>query len=350
MIFSVSASKPARVLLTLIIGAIGGVLAAWVQIPLPFMIGAMLLATVAALVGFPALLPNSLRSVFSPVIGVMLGSGFSPAIFSALGGWSISLLLLLPFIVLTTLVGTTAMKKISGTDSATSFFASVPGGMVEMVLIGSSLGGDERRLALLHMLRVLLVVLIIPFWFRWTAGYVSAGLAIDWSHWPPTGDLVILILCAVGGLPLGKYARLPAPHIVGPMFLSAGVHLSGLTQSAPPPVIVAIAQVVVGASIGARFAGSPVNMVIKAFRTALWSTPLMMVMALGAAWVISKLIGVPMSTALLAFAPGGLAEMSLIAVYLHADTAYVASHHIIRIILVVLMAPLGYRLYSAWRK
>lgn len=344
------ASKPARILFTLIIGAAGGLLAAFVQVPLPFMIGAMTATTAAALMKFPALLPHNLRSVFSAIIGVMLGSGFSPAIFSALGGWTLSLVLLLPFIAVTTYVGAGMMRKISGTDPVTSFFAAVPGGLVEMVMIGGSLGGDERRLALLHTLRVLLVVLIIPFWFRFTAGYVSPGLAIDWLYWPPIGDLLLLILCAAGGLPIGKLLRLPAPHIVGPMFLSAGIHLSGLTQSAPPPAAVAVAQIVVGSAIGARFVGAPIGIVAKAFRTALWSTPLMLGFALVVAWVISKLIGVPLTTALLAFAPGGLAEMSLIAVYLHADTAYVAAHHIIRICLVVLLAPLGYRLYAKWGK
>jgi uncharacterized membrane protein AbrB (regulator of aidB expression) len=47
----------------------------------------------------------------------------------------------------------------------------------------------------------------------------------------------------------------------------------------------------------------------------------------------------------LAYAPGGFAEMSLIALALSVDSAFVASHHLIRIILVVTLAPLLFRYF-----
>ena len=47
---------------------------------------------------------------------------------------------------------------------------------------------------------------------------------------------------------------------------------------------------------------------------------------------------------LLAFAPGGLAEMSLIALALGVDVAYVATHHVVRIFFIVALAPLVFRL------
>ncbi len=46
----------------------------------------------------------------------------------------------------------------------------------------------------------------------------------------------------------------------------------------------------------------------------------------------------------LAFAPGGLAEMSLVALSLQVSVIYVTTHHVLRIILAVALAQLSARL------
>ena len=81
-------------------------------------------------------------------------------------------------------------------------------------------------------------------------------------------------------------------------------------------------------------------------------TVLMLAICLVVAWAVHGLTGIPFDSAVLAFAPGGLAEMSLIALYLGGDTAYVAAHHIVRITMVVLLVPPSYkllkRLFPGW--
>ena len=53
---------------------------------------------------------------------------------------------------------------------------------------------------------------------------------------------------------------------------------------------------------------------------------------------------------MLAFSPGGLAEMSLIAIAIGADAAFVATHHIVRIFLVIVIAPLAFKLMRRRRE
>jgi uncharacterized membrane protein AbrB (regulator of aidB expression) len=43
---------------------------------------------------------------------------------------------------------------------------------------------------------------------------------------------------------------------------------------------------------------------------------------------------------ILAFSPGGLAEMSLIALFLGADPTFVAAHHLLRVTLIIISAAL----------
>jgi hypothetical protein len=65
--------------------------------------------------------------------------------------------------------------------------------------------------------------------------------------------------------------------------------------------------------------------------------------AFGFASVLAPWVGEPTEAVFLAFAPGGLAEMSLIALSLQMSVVYVTIHHVARIVLSVLVARMGGR-------
>ena len=104
-----------------------------------------------------------------------------------------------------------------------------------------------------------------------------------------------------------------------------------------------MAQVVIGSAIGARFAGSPLKWVLKIIAASIGSTSLMLGATVGFAWVLVPLSGIPFAPIVLAFRSGGLAEMSLIALALGIETAFVATHHVARIAMIVIVAPLIFR-------
>jgi membrane AbrB-like protein len=232
-----------------------------------------------------------------------------------------------------------------GFDPATAYFAATPGGLNEMVIVGRAMGGDDRGIALVHGARVLLVVLTLPFWFRYAYGAGSVGGGAGDGTLADIGwlDGGVLVACAVVGPLLGKLLRLPAYRLVGPMLASAGVHLAGVTASAPPFELVAMAQVVVGSAVGARFVGAPLKWVAKIIVSSIGSTGLMLGATVGFAFALAPLSGIPCPVIVLAFSPGGLAEMSLIALSLGIETAFVATHHVARIAMIVIAAPLVFR-------
>jgi hypothetical protein len=157
------------------------------------------------------------------------------------------------------------------------------------------------------------------------------------------GDLALLALCGVAGFFGARALRIPAAPVVGPMILSAIIHLAGWTSAPPPAVLVAAAQVVVGAAIGCRFAGVGLGFILRIVTAAAGVTLVLMAVTLLVAWLIHLATGLPAEALVLAFAPGGLAEMSLIALALSMDAAFVATHHIVRIFLIVVLAPLAFR-------
>lgn len=334
-----------RVLLTLAIGAVGGAALSYVRLPLAWMIGALLTTTIAALFRAPIALPRKLRDTMSTVLGVMLGSSFKPEIFENLGSWVYSLAGLVFYLVASTGALYYLLRRFAGYDPVTSYFASAPGGLNEMVMVGGALGGDERTLALTHAARVMLVVLTIPLWFAFSAGYRSGGAYSTGVEATGT-DLLVLLGCALFGALLGRLLRLPAANLMGPMLFSAVVHLAGLTQSSPPWILVAGAQLIIGSSLGCRFVGVDPRVMARILLISIPGTALLLAITLGFGFGLHLLTGLPSTLLVLAYAPGGLAEMSLIAFYLGQDTAFVASHHLIRITLIIMFAPLVFQILT----
>jgi membrane AbrB-like protein len=128
------------------------------------------------------------------------------------------------------------------------------------------------------------------------------------------------------------------------MILSASLHLGGVLEHRPPVELIALAQVILGAAIGARFAGMALGRVWRTILIAGGATVIMVGIAVGMAYGLAPLAGSNGDLLLLALAPGGLAEMSLIALSFGSAAAFVSTHHVVRIVIVVILAPLFYRL------
>jgi uncharacterized protein len=329
----------------LALGVAGGALFYLLHLPLPWMLGAMAATTIAAMSGIRVALMPHLRLVFIGILGVMLGSAFTPDVMQSIALWLGSFAWLAFYVVIATAVVFVFYRRVARYDDVTAYFSAAPGGLSEMILAGGALGGDERRISLAHGTRILVAIFALSFGYRWFGGYVPpASGSPTLSTVLEIEDWALLIGCGIVGALAARALRIPAYALVGPMVLSAVVHGVGLTHSRPPIWLVAAAQIVVGAMVGSRFDGVAPRVVGHALLLATGATIALLGFAALFGKAVEQTIGIPFSTALLAFAPGGLAEMSLIALSLDIDAAYVSSHHIVRIFMIVLAAPLAFRL------
>ncbi|SDE61027.1 AbrB family transcriptional regulator [Limimaricola pyoseonensis] len=334
-----------RALFALAIGAVCGWLAALAGMPLPWMLGPMIGNTLAAVLALPVRGPDRLRPLVIPVIGVMLGSAMSPEMFGAAGRYAASFALLLPFLGLTALVSYAVYRRLGRYDPVTAFFSAMPGGLNDMLILGGAAGGNEKRIALAHAARVLLVILFVVLFYGYaldvTSDEVSRGTAatalapLDW---------LLLGAAAVAGVPLGKLMRMPAPQIVGPMLLSGAMHVTGLVTVAPPGFLIVVAQVVIGTVIGCRFLGTTARQIGRDLSLGAVSSLAMIAVAVGFATALTALTGIPLSLSFLGYSPGGLTEMSLLALAMGQDVAYVSVLHLVRIMLVIFAAQPVFRL------
>lgn len=338
-------TRPLRMILTLVLGGIGGILFHELKMPLPWMIGALVFTVVASLSGAPLVRPKRLRLYMVPALGVMLGAGFTPEAIRHATEWIASLSMLLVYALGVTAMVSYYLVRVAKWDAATSYFSASPGGFGEMALLGEAMGADDRKISLNHSVRIMLTVLVIPFWFKFFEGYQPGNMgALGNMADIRLKDAAILIACAVVGYYVAQRLRFPAAQLLGPTLLSAIVHLAGLTEARPPQEIIALAQVVIGASIGCRFLGISLRQVFGTMAQAAGITTFMLAAALGGAWIVSYFTGLPVNTLWLAFAPGGLAEMTLISLSLGIDVAFVSVHHMVRVIFLVSMAPIAFKL------
>ena len=326
--------------LALVLGIAGGLLFQWLRLPLPWMLGPMTACTVAAILEAPIAAPQVIRQPMSSVIGVLLGATFGPSVFAHAGAWVGTILGLVLFMIVCGASSVWYLQRFGGVDAKTAYFAGMPGGLAEMIVIGEERGADVRTIALIHGARILMVIMILPFVIQWWAGVSlvrGQGGAESVFAAPAVND-VLLIACAVGGSLLGHVLQLPAKNLLGPMIVSGAVHLAGLSDFKPPFEIVNAAQLVIGVSVGGRFVGIAPGTILALMRLSFGATALMLLWTALFAFAVSRLTGFDATTVMLAYSPGGLAEMSLIAIALNAEVALVAAHHIIRIVLVMVMA------------
>lgn len=336
--------------LALTLGGSGGTAFYLADLPLPWMLGAMSTCIIAALAGLRPAMPLGLRRTMLAILGVMLGSAFTPHLLQQASGWTTTLSALFLSMAVATVLVMAYLRRFGGMNLPTAYFAGAPGGVNEMVATGVSMGGDERTITLIHFLRILLIVFTIPFSFRLITGVHSTPMSRSMGTLADLAlmDGAILLGCAVGGALIGRLLRFPAALLTGPMAASSAIHILGLTASHPPAELIILAQVVTGAGLGCRMVGLSWRHLLVTARIALGSTAILVTISAGMAGLLAWSTGLPFSMLLLSFVPGGIAEMCLIALALGQDVAFVSTHHVVRVILVIACAPLAFRLFKTW--
>lgn len=333
---------PPTLALTVALGACGAGVAKLLHLPLPMLLGPLLTVAGAALAGWKPMgylvqFPMRLRNCFVPVIGVAIGGSFTPAIVEQAAEWWPSLLAIMLFIPVAHLASFRAVRSTGLIDPVTAFFGTAPGGLIDTVQMGEEKGADAPMLTMLQFLRLIVTIVTVPVFFSVMTGHAvgSAGGA-SLSRMPLTlAELPWLIGAGVAGALIGMKLKMPGAMVTGPLVVSAVVHLAGFVQGSPPQWMVNATQIVIGTGLGVRFAGMELRRFWLAIRLAALSTGVSITLAVAMAFALHGFVAEPMAAVFLAFAPGGLTEMSLIALSLQMSIVYVTAHHALRIILAV---------------
>ncbi len=326
---------------------LGGALAAlWAGLPLPWFLGPMIANAAAAIAGVRLKGPDFLRPIALPILGVMLGTAFHSEIFGHVGTWAISFALLPAYVIGTSVVCYGYYRKIAGRDRVTSYFASMPGGLSDMVLLGEAYGGDVRQIALSHSVRILVVVTAVALFFGYVFDVSSQSAARPTTQLTDLGYVegIVLVLCAIAGPAFARFLRIPAPLMLGPLILSALAHLTAVAELGPPTVLSLAAQFVLGAGVGARFSGITFASAAGNLLHGLAAAVLALLCSALAAFAVVAIAGIDFFEGFLGYAPGGMMEMSILALAINQSVAYVSLCHTFRFAFVMFASPILYQI------
>lgn len=331
-----------RFLPTLALGLGGGGLAYALHLPLPWLLGAMLATTVASLAGARLRSPGRGRQGVLVVIGVMLGAAFTPEMTGDLTLWGASLSMMLLATAVMMAFSVWFSRRVAGHSLDTALYAGVPGGVSAVTGMALDSNADLRVVGMTHAVRILVLLVAIPPVLQ-AIGHVDLGSAMpdpaQWLWLPGPADAAWLAGAGVLGAWLGHLVRLPNAMLFGPALASAALHLTGVTHAAVPPTLLALAQVIIGVSVGVRFTGTSLARVGHTLVMAALQALGLLAIAILAAWGIHAATGVSLPAALLAYMPGGAPELSLVALSLGIDPAFVTAHHLLRITVLILLMP-----------
>ena len=339
------------VLGTLAIAAGGGLLAQAIGAPLPWLSGALVVVAAMAMSGLTIgdrgpQFPIPLRMFFVPIIGVAIGGAFTPDLLHQALRWWPTLLALLLYIPLAHFVAY-RIYRLGGVDTVTAYFGAMPGGLIEAIAMGEREGADAALLSLLQFSRLIFCILLTPLGFMAIEGAAvgsAAGVEIEGAA-APIGvfDLFVLVGCGALGVIGAQRIGMPAAIITGPILLSGAAHMLGLTKAIPPAWAIALTQLVVGATLGLRFVGIDRRAALRSLALAASAILISLAIAVGFGFLLAEAVDESVAAVVLAFAPGGVVEMSLVAVSLEVGVIYVVAHHVARILLAVTVSAIGYR-------
>ena len=327
-------------------GLIGVAVFHFFDLPLPWLLGPILACLLAALVGVPLKSIKSVNETMRTVLGVAVGSTLTPAVLVTFPSMLPTLLLVPVMIVMIGALGIPYFRRIWGYDFATAYYSTMPGGLQDMLVFGEEAGGNVRTLSLIHATRVLVIVMALPFILKgiWDADLSNPPGAPATAL--PVSELLIMVVCAFVGWQGAKRLGLFGASILGPLIVTAIVTMLGGLENRPPAEAIWAAQFFIGLTIGGKYAGITMQEVRRDVVAGLGFCVILIVLTLIFVEGIYMFDMAPGMEALLAFAPGGQAELTVLALIVGADIAFVVAHHILRIFLVILGAPIAARLFN----
>jgi len=240
-------------------------------------------------------------------------------------------------------VGVPYFQRLCGYDFPTAYYGSMPGGLQDMLLFGQEAGANIRALSLIHATRVLVIVMALPFLLKgiWDADLSNPPGAPTSSI--PLLELGIMVACAIVGWRGAKWIGLFGASILGPMIVSAIVTLADGLHHRPPAEAIWAAQFFIGMSIGCQYSGVTMDEVRRDLTASLGFCGLLIGLTVIFVEIAYGLGLAPGMEALLALAPGGQAELTVLALMVGADMAFVVAHHVLRLCLVIIGAPIAAR-------
>lgn len=341
----------ARIALTTLVGLTCGYGLKQIGAPAPYMLGSLFGAWLLG-----ALVPRTQAYLGTPrwfhkfiVLGLatLIGGTLSVEVLRQAIGWWPTVLAMIGATLIATLLGLIYLRGIRQQPMAQAMLSALPGGQADIAAVAHEYTEKDYLVALVHLCRVVTVFVSMPLLLAFVTGpegvqnsyAVQAGLPSLFNQsWQVP---VQLIAVGIAGFLIGRTLRIPMPHLLGPLILSMVLHLTGIIDIPRLSEFVLVAQLFIAGTIGSRLARVPLREVGVGLADGVVTAILLIGSYVLIAYACYQVLGLDLLEMILAFIPGGLYEVTLLALIFGFDAAlaFVAFHHTLRILLIFFSLP-----------
>jgi len=317
----------------LAVGIPSGAVLDWLNTPIPWMIGPMVAVATLNLFGIRSGSIPYGRQTGQIILGSAVSIYFTPSVLAVLVTNSGLIFLATSSAFIIGGIGALIMNKISGVNPKSAFFASIPGGSMAMTNLADKYNAQLPPVAVAHSLRISILVIVIPYFMNY--GGISIEI-LPYKPDLPTDYYVITFWLLVGGI-LGQLSERLNFHngcFMTPIILGAGLTIYGFELSLVPEWMTDFAQLMFGIILGERYERTFFTRYRLFIPFAIFNAIFIIVASICVALLIAWNSNIPISTLIIATAPGGLAEMTIVAQALEVGVPLVIAFHIARILVV----------------
>ena len=333
-----------KFIIVIIISIPSALLADFFNIPLAWMIGPMIAVSIAALNGFKIFMPKLALSSILIILGLHIGNYIDQNLLNQMVSWIWTTIIMLGYIIVSILIVSKYLQKFSGYKEKTSIFSAAPGALGPLMILAEYEKSDLSQVATAHLIRLIIIITIFPFIIVNLSTSDSLELQkfdyMSQNHW----DLVLLIIASLIFIFFFDKAKVPAALLSGTLVASGVLQIFDIASYKLPDTSINFCLLILGASVGCRFANKTVKEVANNSFHGLVATILLVLLGLVAAFIATFFVDNNFLTLILSFCPGGIYEVAVIAIAYDLEPDFVAFHHIIRLLFILFIVPMILRL------
>lgn len=329
---------------TMFLAIVGGWLFSYINAPLPWTLGPIVLVSLVGLVQkHPMVWSIKIRNVALVLLGYAMGRPFTIETLQAIAA-QLPLMLLATFVTVSAGIFTGwLMYKKTAINFTTCLLGCVPGGLSQMVVLAAEMKNvDLTAVTIMQTLRMLSVVFSIPFLtiHILSDGPVTAGAGMDFATTADMSSVLMWAAVAVLGAIVGKWIHLPTATMLGPILaVAAVVIMTDWTAVPVPQPLLYAAQLCVGAFIGSSIELQRIVSYQGMGPVLLGGVLLVLSVSMGMGVMVSALTGETFATSFLSTAPGGLTEMGITALTVGANISTMTAYQLTRLLFIMLIFP-----------
>ena len=336
--------------LVIIISIPAALLAEYLQIPLAWFLGPMIITSILTLMGFKTKMPRIVLSSILIILGLYIGNYIDKNLFSQINQWFWTSLVMLGYIILSVLTVSKYLEKFSNYDKKTSIFSAAPGALGPLMILAENEKTDLSQVATSHLIRLIIIITVIPFIIVNNTDN-SVLLNDDFNYLAQNHfNLILLIFASLFFIIVFDKIRIPAALLSGTLFASGLLQITDIASYKLPDETVNFCLLILGSSVGCRFAEKTVKEIANNSLHSIVATTILVVFGLVAAYVATFFVETNILTLILSFSPGGIYEVAVIAIAFDLDPDFVAFHHIIRLLFILFTVPIFLRVLEKIKK